>query len=108
MGSRKEVGTVYLPNPGVISHNETLALYKKHVDPSFEWQTFSGPELLKVIAAARSNNKLATTRLETLFPEVTPIQEAVERTLITLAKSSEAGNVMGNVHSVGNTDGSIK
>jgi hypothetical protein len=108
IGSRKEVGTVNLTNPGVISHSEVLALYKKHVDPSFEWETFSGPELLKVIAAARSNNKLATGRLESLFPEVKRIHEAVEHTLIAMAKYGKAGDKTSNNHFVGNTDDSIE
>ena len=28
-------------NPGAISHNEVLALYKKHVDPSYTWSNFT-------------------------------------------------------------------
>jgi UDP-glucose 4,6-dehydratase len=104
MGSRKEVGTVNLTNPGVISHSEILALYTKHVDPSFEWETFSGPDLLKVIAAPRSNNKLATARLESLFPEVRSIHEAVEHTVVAMAEADEAGDVKSSDHLVGNTD----
>jgi 3,5-epimerase/4-reductase len=37
----KVVGTVNLTNPGAISHNEVLSLYKKHVDSTFEWKNFT-------------------------------------------------------------------
>jgi hypothetical protein len=84
MSANGETGTVNLTNPGVISHNEILEMYKKHVDPEFVWKNFSGPELLKVIAAARSNNKLATSRLQTLFPSVRSIQDAVEHAILSM------------------------
>lgn len=91
MGRKKEVGTVNLTNPGVISHNEILEAYKKIVDPNFTYENFSGKELLGVIAAARSNNKLETTRLEKLYPNVTPIEKAVTSCLHRLAKK-KVGN----------------
>jgi len=67
-------GTVNLTNPGLISHNEILEMYKEIVDPSFTWQNFSQEEQLKILAADRSNNCLDTNRLSELCPEVTPIR----------------------------------
>lgn len=34
-------GVYNFTNPGAISHNEILALYKKHVDPSYTWTNFT-------------------------------------------------------------------
>lgn len=81
MASQCEVGTVNLTNPGVISHNEILRLYKDIVDPELTWKNFDGKELMQVIAAARSNNKLSTKRLEKFAPHVRNIQDAVIETL---------------------------
>ena len=32
------LGIYNFTNPGAISHNQILALYKKHVDPSYTWE----------------------------------------------------------------------
>lgn len=53
-------------NPGAISHNEILQLYKDHIDPDFSWQNFSVEEQAKVIKAPRSNNLLDTKRVHLL------------------------------------------
>jgi dTDP-glucose 4,6-dehydratase len=74
----KYIGTLNFTNPGVISHNEILALYKKHVDPAFEWHNFSLQEQDAVLASKRSNNCLDTHELQRLFPIVKPIGDAVE------------------------------
>lgn len=70
-------GTVNLTNPGTISHNEILTMYREIVDPDFQWKNFSVEEQRAILAAGRSNNLLDTTRLETLYPNVRPIREAV-------------------------------
>lgn len=72
------VGTLNFTNPGVISHNEILTLYKQHVDPAFEWRNFSLAEQDAVLASKRSNNWLDTHELQRLFPNVRPIRDAVE------------------------------
>ena len=55
-------------NPGAISHNEILELYKCYVDGDFAWSNFSVEEQAKVIVAPRSNNLLDTARVG--FPPV--------------------------------------
>ena len=74
----RHVGTLNFTNPGVISHNEILTLYKQHVDPAFEWHNFSLSEQDAVLASKRSNNWLDTRELQRLFPNVSPIRDAVE------------------------------
>ena len=49
-------------NPGAISHNEIMELYKQYIDPEFSWQNFTVEEQAKVIKAPRSNNLLDTKR----------------------------------------------
>lgn len=82
MMENKLTGTMNLTNPGLISHNEILDMYKKIVDPSFTYRNFSQEEQRQVIAADRSNNFLNTSRLESLYPQVTNIKDAVRRCLV--------------------------
>ena len=74
-------GTVNLTNPGVISHNEILEMYQKHVDPEFTWKNFSIEEQRAVLLCDRSNNCLDTSVLEKFAPEVRHIKDAVEDTI---------------------------
>jgi dTDP-glucose 4,6-dehydratase len=80
------VGTMNLTNPGVISHNEILSLYKEYVDPTFTWQNFSVEEQRAVLASERSNNLLDTSRLEAFAPQVRPIKQAVKELLMHYKK----------------------
>jgi dTDP-glucose 4,6-dehydratase len=82
------IGTLNFTNPGVISHNEILALYKEHVDPAFEWRNFSIEEQDAVLASKRSNNWLDTQELERMFPNVRPIKDAVESIMKTYKRAS--------------------
>ena len=70
-------GTVNLTNPGTISHNEILEMYKEYIDPEFTWENFSIAEQNMVLASERSNNLLDTTVLETFEPTVKHIKESV-------------------------------
>ena len=70
-------GTVNLTSPGLISHNEILEMFREIVDPGFTWNNFTLEEQRKVLASDRSNNRLDTTRLESMFPEVKPVKDAV-------------------------------
>ena len=81
------VGTINLTNPGVISHNEILEMYKEYVDKSFSWNNFSIEEQRKVIACDRSNNLLDTTKLENFAPEVRHIKDAVRELLKNYEKN---------------------
>lgn len=86
-------GTVNLTNPGLISHNDILEMYKKEVDPKFEWKNFNQEEQLKILAADRSNNCLDTKRLSELCPDVSNIKDAVRKTLLSIKKNIDSGNV---------------
>lgn len=56
-------GIMNYTNPGTVSHNEILQMYKEYIDPDFKWSNFSLEEQSKVIVAARSNNLLDTKRV---------------------------------------------
>jgi 3,5-epimerase/4-reductase len=64
LASHHERGVYNFTNPGAISHNEVLTLYRDIVDPSFKWQNFTLEEQSHVIKAGRSNCILDTGKLE--------------------------------------------
>lgn len=76
-----KTGVYNFTNPGVISHNEILALYKEYIDPEFTWKNFSLEEQAKILAAGRSNNELDSTKFvncaKELGFEVMPIKESM-------------------------------
>lgn len=48
MARQSLTGIFNFTNPGVISHNEVLQLYKEYVDPTFTWKNFCEAEQAKV------------------------------------------------------------
>jgi dTDP-4-dehydrorhamnose reductase len=82
MMEQNVTGTVNLTNPGLISHNEILEMYKELVDPLFTWENFTQDEQRKILASDRSNNYLDTSKLQQLFPEVKHIKDSVRECLI--------------------------
>jgi len=64
MALNRETGTVNLVNPGLITHNEMLEMYKEIVDPEFKWVNFTIEEQNNVLQSKRSNNYLDTSLLE--------------------------------------------
>lgn len=77
LASRNAVGSLNLTNPGTLSHNQVLALYRDHVDPHFTWVNFTEEEQAQVLKAPRSNNHLDTARLTALFPHVRHVRESL-------------------------------
>jgi 3,5-epimerase/4-reductase len=84
MMQNQTTGTINLTNPGVISHNEILEMYKEIIDPNFTWKNFSAEEQKKILAADRSNNHLDTTKLETMYPNVLNIKQSVKNVLMNM------------------------
>ena len=87
MMKNNQTGTINLTNPGLISHNEILTMFKELVDPNFVWNNFSIEEQKKILASDRSNNYLDTTKLESLYPEVKNIKDSVREMLLEYKNS---------------------
>jgi nucleoside-diphosphate-sugar epimerase len=81
-------GTINLTNPGLISHNEILEMYKEIVEPSFMWENFTIEEQNKILSSKRSNNCLDTSILESdTTNKIKSIKEAVRECLEKMAKN---------------------
>ena len=87
MAKNKITGRVNLTNPGLITHNEILEMYKEIVDPTFTWKNFTQEEQDKILLAGRSNNLLNTDKLQKLYPNVLPIKQSVRNVLLKMAEN---------------------
>ncbi|XVF16824.1 hypothetical protein REPUB_Repub10bG0065400 [Reevesia pubescens] len=77
MAKRNLMGIWNFTNPGVVSHNEILQMYKDYIDPNFNWVNFTLEEQAKVIVAPRSNNELDASKLKEEFPEIPSIKDSL-------------------------------
>ena len=87
MSLNKLIGTVNLTNPGTISHNEILSMYREIVDPDFTWENFTLEEQREILMADRSNNYLLTNKLVSLYPQVLPIEKSVRNILMKMKEN---------------------
>ena len=87
MAKKQVTGTVNLTNPGLITHNEILDMYKEIVDPEFKWTNFTLDEQNQVLASGRSNNFLETKRLQEMYPNVKNIKDSVREILVKMVEN---------------------
>ena len=78
---KKRTGTIHLTNPGIISHQEILEMYKEIIDPNKTWETMTYQQQSELLRSKRSNNYLDTTLLQQWYPMVSDIHTAMRRTL---------------------------
>jgi UDP-glucose 4,6-dehydratase len=77
MAKRDCRGIWNFTNPGVVSHNEILEMYKKYINPDFKWTNFTLEEQAKVIVAPRSNNEMDASKLKAEFPQLLSIKDSL-------------------------------
>jgi hypothetical protein len=85
MAINNRTGTINMTNPGLITHNEILQMYKEIVDPSFEWVNFTIDEQNTILESGRSNNYLDTSLLQKLYPNVKNIKDSVREVLVRMS-----------------------
>lgn len=79
MSITKKTGIINFTNPGIISHNEILDLYKQYIDPNYEYINFTLEEQSKILKAGRSNNELDSTKLLEWYPNIPHIQDSIKQ-----------------------------
>ena len=83
----KKIGTYNFTNPGLITHNEILEMYKEIVEPNFIWDNFTIEEQNGILASKRSNNCLDTTKLvDESKTNVFNIKYSVKNALVRMKK----------------------
>lgn len=89
MSMRKLTGVYNFTNPGVISHNELLDLYRDYLEPDLTYTNFSLDEQAKILRAGRSNNELDSSKLLKEFPNMLGIRDSVIKYVFEPAKASK-------------------
>ena len=87
MAVKKITGTINLTNPGLITHNEILEMYKEIVDPTLSWKNMTFEEQSGILKAGRSNNYLDVSELKKLYPNLKHIKQSVRDCLIEYKKN---------------------
>lgn len=86
MMETKKTGTINLTNPGLISHNEILEMYRELVDKDFTWKNFSKEDQSQILKSERSNNYLDTQKLTLLYPQILSIKDSIRKCLLEYKK----------------------
>lgn len=92
LSERKITGIYNFCNPGVISHNQVLDLYKEVVDPTYTYTNFTLEEQAKILQAGRSNNELDCSKLVNAVPDINipDIQTAVRGVMVRMKENLRA------------------
>ncbi|CAH6420888.1 RmlD substrate binding domain [uncultured virus] len=77
-------GIYNFTNPGVMTWNELLMLYKKYIKEDHKWENFTEEEQNAVLRSKRSNCELDVGKLQAFHP-VTDIHEALEKVMKEIA-----------------------
>ena len=77
---KKKTGTYNCTNPGTISHDEILCMYKDD-HPDFTWKLMTLEEQKKYIKSERSNNELDVTKISNNY-KVPDIHTSVKKILL--------------------------
>ena len=88
MCDKKITGSVNLTNPGLISHNDILEMYREIVDEDFKWDNFNIDEQREILESERSNNFLDTRKLELLY-KVKNIKDSVREILYSMKEKRD-------------------
>lgn len=93
---KKKTGIYNFTNPGTISHNEILKLYKTIIDLDFTWKNFSLDQQDKILKAPRSNNYLDSSKLKSEYPEINDIHTAMTRMFTRMHTNNSISNLVTN------------
>lgn len=89
MMRNKITGTYNFTNPGIISHNEILEFYKKHVDPSFTYCNFSQEEQDSIVNQ-RAHNCLNCGKLMDIYPEIGDVKISTEKAIMRMGQNKHS------------------
>lgn len=82
MVEKQMTGPINLVNPGTISHNEILELWKEHKDNTITWENITIEEQNEMLKSKRSNNRLDTSKLSSMYPDIPDIKADIMNILL--------------------------
>lgn len=83
-------GNYNFVNPGTLSHNEVMDLYKEIIDPTISYENFSLEEQNRILKARRANAELNPAKLLKDFPHIPHVKDSLRKILLTIKKSMPA------------------
>jgi len=89
----RSTGIYNLVNPGTISHDEIMSLYRKYIDPAHTYSIVSEEEINKALKAPRSNCELDARKLLTKCPEIPHIKESIVKVFQRMRARKLAGTL---------------
>ncbi len=78
-------GNFNFVNPGTLSHNEVLDLYRQYLDPHHTYENFTIAEQDAILKARRANAELSPAKLLQLYPNIPSAKESLIKILQVLA-----------------------
>lgn len=81
-------GNFNLVNPGTVSHNQVMDLYKKYIDPICEWENFTIEEQNKILKARRANAELSAAKLLKLYPTIPRAIDSLKKLMKMITKEN--------------------
>lgn len=90
---KKAPGIFHITNPGILKHREIMALYEKYVDPTHTNEWITNDDLVKqgLATKGRSNNFLASTRLEEYGIQLREVHVAMDDVMQQYARLKKQG-----------------
>lgn len=84
MTMRGRKGVYNFTNPGTISHNQILDLYRKYINSKFTYTNFTVEEQDKILKAQRSNNELDVSKLVKEYPKIPSALNSIQQVFIRI------------------------
>ncbi|MEX0939744.1 MAG: NAD-dependent epimerase/dehydratase family protein [Candidatus Babeliales bacterium] len=84
MIERNLVGNYNFVNPGVISHNQIIELYKQYINPNHQYENFTIEEQNQILKVPRSNCELSAKKLLSEFPQIPHIQDSIRNVFLRI------------------------
>jgi 3,5-epimerase/4-reductase len=88
MIKNKKTGSFNLVNPGIISHNEILEIYKEIINPSHSWKNISISQQNELLKSKRTINHLDNSKILSLYPNIPDIKTSVRNCIIKMKENN--------------------
>lgn len=79
MALKKNTGIFNCVNPGTLTHQDVIELYKEYINQDHQYELFSLEEHDQILKAPRSHCQLDASKLLALYPSIPPIKESMKK-----------------------------
>ncbi len=87
MIDRNLTGIYNFVNPGTLSHNEVIELYKQYINPLHTYENFSIEEQNELLKVPRSHCHLSANKLLREFPDVPNLKDSIHKIFLAMKQN---------------------